>query len=97
MRWGISINPHSPEFRRRAIERVRRRAKSMAKIALELAIGETTLRRWVRRDDENYGEPGPAVRHEVHALRQEVGQLVVEVELLKRAMANSAPLPRRGF
>lgn len=50
-----------------------------------------------RLDDERTGEPGPAVRREVNALRKEVSQPAVGVELLKRARANSAPPSRRAY
>lgn len=69
----------------------------MAAIALELAVSETTLRRWMKKEDEKVGDPGPAVRREVVALRHEVSRLSIEVELLKRAMANSAPSPTRAY
>lgn len=39
--------PHPPEFRRRAIELAREPGVSVAKVAKELGISESGLRRWM--------------------------------------------------
>jgi transposase len=44
-----------PEFRRRAVERARRRDKPVAQIAADLAISESCLRRWVGQLDIEEG------------------------------------------
>ena len=39
--------PHPPEFRRRAVELARERAKPISEIARDLGISESCLRRWM--------------------------------------------------
>ena len=38
-----------PEFRRRAVELARRRDQPVAKVASDLGIAESCLRRWMRQ------------------------------------------------
>jgi transposase-like protein len=44
-----------PEFRRRAIALARAGDQSIAKIAADLGIAESCLRRWLKQDDLNSG------------------------------------------
>jgi transposase len=46
---------HPPEFRQRAIERARQRDKPLHKIAEDLGIAPSCLRRWVAQADVNQG------------------------------------------
>jgi transposase-like protein len=41
--------PHPPEFRRRAIELARERAKPIAQIAADIGISESCLRTWLHQ------------------------------------------------
>ena len=43
--------PHPPEFRRRAVELARERAKPIAQIAADIGISESCLRNWLARAD----------------------------------------------
>ena len=47
--------PHPPEFRRRAIELARERAKPIAQIAADIGISESCLRNWVHQADVDEG------------------------------------------
>ncbi len=47
--------PHPPEFRARAIELARERAKPMAELAHDLGISESCLRNWVAKADVDEG------------------------------------------
>ena len=40
--------PHPPEFRQRAVELVQLREQPLGKIAADLGVSESCLRRWVR-------------------------------------------------
>jgi transposase-like protein len=40
--------PHPPEFRQRAVELVQLREQPIGKIAADLGVSESCLRRWVR-------------------------------------------------
>lgn len=41
--------PKSPEFRQRAVELARERAKPIAQIAKDLGVSESCLRRWLEQ------------------------------------------------
>ena len=83
--------PHPAEFRRRAIELARARAKPMAELAKDLRISESCLRNWVAQADVD--ERGSQTRltsaekEELAQLRRDKRRLELEVEILKRAAA----------
>lgn len=82
--------PHPPEFRRRAIELARQPGSSVAKVAKELGISESGLRRWMAQDDIDAGRKeglSTAEREELTRLRRENRRLEMEIEILKRASA----------
>lgn len=82
--------PHPPEFRRRAIDLARQPGASVAKIAKELGISESGLRRWMAQDDVDAGrKEGLASneREELVRLRRENRRLEMELEITKRAAA----------
>ena len=47
-----------PEFRRRAVELARLRAKPVAEMAHGLGIAESCMRRWMKQDDIDAGRRG---------------------------------------
>jgi putative transposase len=79
--------PHPPEFRRRAIELGRERAKPIAMIAKDLGISEGCLRNWLAQADIDEGRREGLTTDE-HAelvkLRRDKRVLEMEVEILKR-------------
>lgn len=83
--------PHPAEFRRRAIELARQRAKPMSEVAKDLRISESCLRNWVAQADAD--ERGSQTRltsaekEELAQLRRDKRRLELEVEILKRAAA----------
>jgi transposase len=82
--------PHPPEFRRRAIELARQPGASVAKVAKELGISESGLRRWMSQDDTDAGRKeglSTAEREELVQLRRDKRRLEMENEILKRASA----------
>jgi transposase len=82
--------PHPPEFRARAVELARERAKPMAQIAKDLGISEGCLRNWLNQADVDQGRRQGLTtdeRAELVKLRREKRQLEMEVEILKRAAA----------
>src|SRR5437667_3821864 len=55
-RKGVRVpRPHPPEFRRRAIELARERAKLIADIASDIGISESCLRNWLHQADIDEG------------------------------------------
>ena len=82
--------PRPPEFRQRAVELARERAKPIAQIAKDLGISESCLRRWMDLADVDAGRKeglSSAERKELVELRRQNRTLALEVEILKRAAA----------
>jgi transposase-like protein len=80
----------SDEFKRDAVEIVRTCGESIAGVARELGIYDSSLGRWVRQDQINRGERdglSSAEALELAELRRENARLGMERELLKRAVA----------
>ena len=79
-----------PEFRRRAVDLVRRGDQPLPQIARDLGISETCLRGWVRVDDVDSGRRDGISgdeRRELVELRRRNRVLETEIEILKRASA----------
>ncbi|MCH8985536.1 MAG: transposase [Acidobacteria bacterium] len=82
--------PFPEEFRRRAVELAREGGKSIPKLAEDLGISESGLRRWVAQADIDDGtEPGVTSDElsELRRLRKENRVLKMERDLLSRAAA----------
>jgi transposase len=83
--------PHPPEFRQRAIDLARSKAKTVAEIAKDLSISESCLRNWLAQADTDQGHSDSRLtsdeKRELAELRKEKRRLEVEVEILKRAAA----------
>ena len=82
--------PHTPEFRRRAVELARQPGATVAQAAKDLGISESGLRRWMSRDDIDSGRKdglSTDEREELVRLRRETRRQQMEIEILKRASA----------
>src|SRR6476619_3633112 len=83
--------PHSPEFRRRAVELARLREKPIVELARDLGISESCLRDWMVQANRDEGRRSDglttAEREELVRLRRELRVAKLEVEILKRAAA----------
>ncbi len=80
----------SDEFKRDAVEIVRSSGRSIAEIARELGIYDSSLGNWVKQDQVDRGErQGLSCdeQTELVELRRENARLRMERELLKRAVA----------
>jgi transposase len=78
------------EFKREAVELIRKQGLSVAEAARRLDVRETLLRRW-RKELEAMmapvaGQP-TALEAEVRQLREEVRRLMMERDVLKKATA----------
>ncbi len=81
---------HPSEFRRRAIELGRERAKPLAQIAADLGIAESCLRNWMRQADIDEGKKDGLTTSELEELRElrkENRVLKMERDILKKAAA----------
>jgi transposase len=93
--------PHPPEFRRRAVELARERAKPVKQIAADIGISESCLRNWMTQADIDEGKREGLTteeRAELRRLRKENRVLKMERDLLSRAAAFFASenvLPRQ--
>jgi transposase-like protein len=82
--------PFPEEFRRRAVAMAREGDRPVAKVAEELGISESGLRRWMTQAeiDEGLREGlSSSEREELRRLRKENRVLKMERELLSRAAA----------
>ena len=80
----------SDEFKRDAVEIVHSSDRSIAQVARELGIYDSTLGSWVKQDEIDRGVRdgvSTSEREEVTELRRENARLRMERELLKRAVA----------
>ena len=80
----------SDEFKRDAVEIVRSSDKSIAEVARELGIYDSSLGSWVRQDQVNRGERDGVSSNDkdrLLELERENARLRMERELLKRAVA----------
>src|SRR3954453_20637947 len=87
--------PYSLEFRREAVELLRRSGKSVPVLASELGVSPQSLRNWARRIDIDEGRRdglSSDEREELRRLRREVRTLTEEREILKTRRSSS---PRR--
>ena len=79
------------EFRQRAVELARQRAKPISQIAADLGIAQSVLHRWVRQVDIDAGQRRDGLTTDEHAelvrLRRANRVLEMENEILKRAAA----------
>ena len=79
-----------PEFRRRAVDLARRREQPIARIAKDLGISESCLRRWMDQADVDGGTKeglSSTEKRELVELRRRTRVLEMENEILKRASA----------
>jgi transposase-like protein len=57
--------PHPPEFRERAVELARERAKPVSQLAKDLGISQSCLRNWVAQGDVDGGKREGSPRRSV--------------------------------
>lgn len=80
--------PYPPEFRREAVELLRRSGKTVPQLAAELGVSPQSLRNWARQIDVDEGCAEGLTsdeREELRRLRREVRTLTEEREILKKA------------
>src|SRR3954469_10214179 len=92
---GLMARPskYAPEFREQAVELVKASDKTVAEVARDLGINDTTLGNWVKADRAEHGVPDAtgllpltaAERAELTRLRREVSKLKMEREILKKS------------
>lgn len=80
--------PYPSEFRREAVELLRRSGKTVPQLASELGVSPQSLRNWARQIDVDEGRAEGLTsdeREELRRLRREVRTLTEEREILKKA------------
>jgi transposase len=87
---GVHASPYPPEFRREAIELLRRSGKTIPQLASELGVSPQSLRNWARQIDVDEGKTQGLTsdeREELRRLRRELRTVTEEREILKKAAA----------
>ena len=82
--------PHPPEFRRRAVELAREKAKPISQLARDLGVSESCLRNWMTKADIEQGRregPSSDAQAELVELRRKLRVSEMENEILRRAAA----------
>lgn len=80
--------PYPLEFRREAVELLKRSGKSVPQLAAELGVSPQSLRNWSRQIDVDEGRAeglSSDEREELRRLRRENRTLIEEREILKKA------------
>jgi transposase len=80
--------PYPEQFRREAVELVRKSGGSAREIAADLGVTEQSLRNWVKQADVDQGRAhglSSEEKEELRRLRREVRVLREEREILKKA------------
>lgn len=83
---------YSAEFKREAVELVRRTGRTCRQTALEIGIGPNLLTRWVReaapvRGGKVFAGPGVPRDEEVAQLKRELARVTKERDFLRDAAA----------
>jgi transposase len=82
---------YSPEFKREAVELVRRSGSSCRKIALEIGVNPNMLTRWVRAADspggKSFSGTGNPRDEELARLKRELARVTKERDFLRDAAA----------
>ena len=82
--------PYPMDFRREAVELLKRSGKSVPQLAAELGVSPQSLRNWSSQIDVDEGRAeglSSDERDELRRLRREVRTLAEEREILKKAAA----------
>jgi transposase len=82
---------YSPEFKREAIELVRRSGTSCRQVALEIGVGPNLLTRWVREAETGgskaFAGTGSPRDEEMARLKRELARVTKERDFLRDAAA----------
>jgi len=83
----VSMPRYSPEFRERAVDRLKQSGKSVHAVSKELGVSHSSLKQWVEElEAEGFGV-SENEQVELKRLRKEVHRLRMEQEILKKAVA----------
>ena len=82
--------PYSKDFRREAVELLKRSGKTIPRLASELGVSPQSLRNWSRQIEVDEGQAAGLTsdeREELKRLRRELRTVTEEREILKKAAA----------
>ncbi|MCX5105405.1 transposase [Streptomyces sp. NBC_00439] len=86
----VGTSRYSEEVTQDAVKLVASTGRSTNSVAKDLGVNTESLRKWVRAADASQAGGGgeamaPAEREELKRLREQVGELELEKEILKKA------------
>lgn len=82
--------PYTPEFRREAVQLLKRSGRPTPQLAAELGVSPQSLRNWSRQIDVDEGKAqglSSDERDELRRLRRELRTVTEEREILRKAAA----------
>jgi len=82
--------PYPKDFRREAVELLRRSGKTIPELASELGVSPQSLRNWSRQIDVDEGQAiglSSDEREELRRLRRELRTVIEEREILKKGLS----------
>jgi transposase len=82
--------PYTPEFRREAVQLLKRSGRAIPQLAAELGVSPQSLRNWSRQIDVDEGKAQGLTsdeRDELRRLRRELRTVTEEREILRKAAA----------
>ena len=84
---GATTRRYTEEFKRDAVALWRSSGQSIAEVAKQLGVTDTSLGNWVREQAKTVGESDVEAAREVVGLRKRVRELEQEIDILKRFTA----------
>jgi len=89
---GSTRRSFTAEYKKNAVEFVLDAGRTVAQVARDIGVHETTLGHWVRKEQESRGAEPPRPlnadeRAELEQLREEVRRLRMEAEFAKKVAA----------
>lgn len=84
---GATTRRYTDEFKRDAVALLRSSGRSIAEVAKQLGVTDTSLGTWAREQAKTVDESDAQAAKEVVELRRRIRELEQEIDILKRFTA----------